>query len=46
MRTTLALFLIFAVALTLFDHAMRVDQQNLCQRDDRVECPATLWWFG
>lgn len=45
MRTALAI-LAALVALTLFDHAMRVDQQNLCERDDSVRCPATLWWFG
>lgn len=45
MRLILALAAVVA-ALTIFDHAMRVDQQNLCERDDSIHCPATLWWFG
>ena len=35
-------FLLF----TTFDHMMRVDQQNMCERNDQVSCPSGEWFWN
>lgn len=45
MKNAIVYGLVPLLLLALFDHTMRVDQQNLCQRDDRVVCPDGLWFW-
>lgn len=45
-RKIIAGALVALALFTTFDHAMRVDQRNLCMKSDSVECPDHLWWFG
>jgi len=37
------MFIIGLIVFILFDHAMRVDQQNLCGKLPDIDCPTGLW---
>jgi len=42
-RSVLFSITVALITVIMFDHAMRVDQENLCQKYNDLNCPTGLW---